>query len=93
MATDAAVPVEIRSCAVPSVTARVQLEQRIRAAMAGTPIDTVTPAVVPCLWRVQAQNGVVMYADWTGRYLIQGAVIDLKTGHMLETKTTGNFDE
>jgi len=88
MIAESPVTIEVRGCTEPTEVVRAQLEQRIRMAMAGTPIDKVAPAVVPCLWRIQAKNGAVMYADWSGRYLIQGAVIDLKTGQMLETKTT-----
>ena len=88
-----AVITEVRACATPSESARVQMEQRIKAALASTPIEKVLPSEITCLWKIQAKNGVVMYADWTGRYLIQGAVIDLNTGTMLETKTTGFSNE
>lgn len=86
-------PIEIRICVPPVESVKVQIEQRIRASLAGTPIEKISPAIVSCLWRVQAENGTVMYADWTGRYLIQGVVLDLKTGQMLETKTTGISNE
>lgn len=84
------VPVlEVRDCVAPAETLRAKLELRLKATLASTPIQAVTAAAIPCLWRIQAVNGTVMYADWTGRYLIQGAVIDLKTGQLLETKITG----
>jgi len=55
-----------------------QVRAALSKAVPGAPIDSIKPSIIPG-YREVAINGKVVYVSADGRYLMQGALIDLST--------------
>lgn len=62
----------------------VLVQARLRRALPGTPIESVTPSALPGFFAVKLAGGRLAYTDATARYLVLGVVFDLHTGQALD---------